>query len=221
MPARRKPATSRAAPTVRGEITRKRLLEAAHALFLKKGFHGASMRDIAEAAGIAVGGIYNHFADKEEIFAAVFDAYHPYHVILPALESIEGGTVEDFMREAARQVYEGIVNAERQLFPIIFIELVEFQGKHLKQLVGKLMPTILAFIQRFSERRGQLRSIPPPVIFRTFMGMLVGFFLSEMLLRDAVPMFRQSELDWFGGMVDIYLHGIVANPVEGGAEPEA
>ncbi len=208
MPNRRKPVPTQAAPTARGEVTRTKLLEVAHALFLENGFHGTSMRDIADAAGIAVGGIYNHFSSKDEIFAAVLDAYHPYHVILPALEAIEAETVEDFMREASRRLYDGIAGAEAQLFPIIFIELVEFQGRHLKQLAERLMPTLLSFMQRFTQKPGQLRPIPPPVMFRTFMGMLAGFFLSEMLLRDT-PLFSQAGVDWFSGMVDIYLHGIL------------
>src|SRR5574341_2411149 len=212
MPTKRKPVPTKVAPTARGEVTRSKLREVAHGLFLKNGFHGTSMRDIAAAAGIAVGGIYNHFADKEAIFAAVLDAYHPYHVILPALEAMEAETVEDFMREASRRLYEGVIGAKAQLLPIMFIELVEFQGRHLKQLMERLMPTLLNFIRGFSRRRGRLRPIPPPVMFRTYMGMLAGYFLREMLLRDA-PLFRQTDVDWFGGMVDIYLHGIV--------EPEA
>ena len=208
MPNRRRPVPTKAAPTARGEVTRAKLLEVAHALFLENGFHGTSMRDIAEGSGIAVGGIYNHFSGKEAIFAAVLDAYHPYHVILPALEAIEAETVEDFMREASRRLYDGVAGAEAQLLPIIFIELVEFQGRHLKQLMERLMPTLLNFIQGFSQRRGQLRPLPPPVMFRTYMGMLAGFFLSEMLLRDT-PLFSQAGVDWFSGMVDIYLHGIL------------
>jgi AcrR family transcriptional regulator len=200
------------APRSRGDVTRSKVLEVAHDLFLQNGFHGTSMRQIADAAGVAVGGLYNHWGSKEDIFAAVLDAYHPYHIILPALEAIEAETVEDFIREAARRLSDGVAGAEAQLLPLIFIELVEFQGRHVKLLAERLMPTLLSFIQRFSQRRGHLRLLPPPVMLRTFMVMLVGFFLSEMLLRDT-PLFRQGGLDWFGGMVDIYLHGIV--------EPEA
>lgn len=199
----RRPATQ-----ARGDVTRAKLLECAHRLFLQRGFHGTSMREMAEAAGIAVGGIYNHYRNKEEIFAAVLDAYHPYHVVLPALETIEGETVEEFMRQAARHIHDGVSGAEKQLLPLIFIELVEFQGRHLKQLIPKIMPPILRFIERFREQPGRLRRIPPPVMFRTFMGMLVGYFLSEMLLRDS-PLFRLADHKWFDGMVDIYLHGIL------------
>jgi AcrR family transcriptional regulator len=200
------------ARTLRGEVTRTKLIGAAHGLFLKNGFHGTSMRQIAEEAGVAVGGLYNHFRNKDEIFAAVLDAYHPYHVILPALEVTEGQTVEAFVHEVARQVRAAMSEAKAQFLPLIFIELVEFQGQHLKQLVDRLVPRLLDFPQRFTQRRGQLRPLPPPVLFRAFMGLLAGYFLSEMLLKDT-ELFRRNDIDWFDGMVDIYLHGIL--------EPEA
>jgi len=208
MPARKKSNRARAARTPRGEVTRSRLLEVAHGLFLKRGFHGTSMRQIAQAAGVAVGGIYNHYPSKEKIFAAVLDAYHPYHTILPALETIEGETVEAFLREASRRIYAGVAGAEANLLPLMFIEVVEFQGRHLKQLVEKIAPSLQEFIRRFAQRRGQMRSVPSPVMLRTFMSLLVGFFLSEMLLKDSA-LFQPGRYDWFGGMVDIYLHGIL------------
>lgn len=52
----------------KGELTRESILEGAYQLFLRQGYHGTSMRQIAEEAGIALGGIYNHFSGKEEIF---------------------------------------------------------------------------------------------------------------------------------------------------------
>lgn len=49
---------------------RKALLEAAKKCFCTIGFHQTTMRDIAKAAGISVGHIYNSFASKEEIVEA-------------------------------------------------------------------------------------------------------------------------------------------------------
>ena len=48
-----------------------RLLEAAKNEFMEYGFTDASMRRIAENAGITVSGVYKHFKDKEEMFAAL------------------------------------------------------------------------------------------------------------------------------------------------------
>lgn len=47
--------------------TRERLLAAAKALFIKQGFGGASLRDIAEEAGYSQGAFYSNFESKEAV----------------------------------------------------------------------------------------------------------------------------------------------------------
>lgn len=44
------------------------ILHAAKALFLKHGFHGSSMNQIAKLAGVTKLTVYNHFQDKENLF---------------------------------------------------------------------------------------------------------------------------------------------------------
>lgn len=48
------------------------ILEAAEQV-LSEGLHTARMNDIAQRAGVAVGTLYNHFADREAIVAALLD----------------------------------------------------------------------------------------------------------------------------------------------------
>ncbi len=55
------------------EHTRTLLLDAAEELFARKGFSGASLEDIADAAGYTRGAIYAHFGGKEELFLAVIE----------------------------------------------------------------------------------------------------------------------------------------------------
>lgn len=50
----------------RGERTRTEILQAAYNLFMLKGYHGTSMRQIAQETGIALGSIYNHFSGKDK-----------------------------------------------------------------------------------------------------------------------------------------------------------
>jgi len=57
----------------KGLETRRHLLEAAQRVFVKSGFAQATMRDIAEEADIALGGIYFHFRSKEDVAAAVLE----------------------------------------------------------------------------------------------------------------------------------------------------
>ncbi len=47
---------------------RKRILAAAKTVFLKSGYHGSSMNEIAKTAGVTKLTVYNHFQDKEKLF---------------------------------------------------------------------------------------------------------------------------------------------------------
>jgi AcrR family transcriptional regulator len=50
-----------------------RLVVSASSAFARRGFHGASLTDIATEAGVTTGSIYSHFRDKEDLFAAVVE----------------------------------------------------------------------------------------------------------------------------------------------------
>lgn len=52
--------------------TKQQLLDAAAAVFSEYGYARATTKEIAKAAGVAEGTIYRHFADKQELFTAVF-----------------------------------------------------------------------------------------------------------------------------------------------------
>jgi len=54
-------------------MTRQRIIEQAAPLFNQRGFVGCSMQDVVEATGLEKGGIYRHFASKEELAAAAFE----------------------------------------------------------------------------------------------------------------------------------------------------
>ncbi|MFE5111849.1 TetR/AcrR family transcriptional regulator [Streptomyces sp. NPDC056663] len=63
-------------PTARTEATRlahrQRLLDAARQLLAEGGYAAASISALAERAQVATGSVYNHFASKQELLAAVF-----------------------------------------------------------------------------------------------------------------------------------------------------
>lgn len=58
----------------------KRLLTASRAIFLRKGFQKASMRDIARASGICLSNIYNYFPSKDALFCTI---------VRPAITTLE------------------------------------------------------------------------------------------------------------------------------------
>src|SRR4051794_41323506 len=59
----------------RREETRAELVEAAARVFARRGFHGASIDQIAREAGYSTGAIYWHFEGKDDLFLGVYEAY--------------------------------------------------------------------------------------------------------------------------------------------------
>lgn len=54
-------------------LFRNAILDAAEVVFAERGFHGARIQDIAARARIAVGTVYNHFEQKEEVLSALLE----------------------------------------------------------------------------------------------------------------------------------------------------
>ena len=59
---------------LKGEQTRRKIIEKAAPLFNKRGFHGCSMQDISAATGLEKGSHYTHFQNKEELASEAFDS---------------------------------------------------------------------------------------------------------------------------------------------------
>ncbi len=192
--------------TVRGERTRRAILDAAHHLFLEQGYNATSMRQIARAAGLALGGIYNHFDSKQAIFREIILENHPYRQVLPLIMASPGDTIESFVRNAA-QAMVAELGRRPDFVKLIFIEMVEFQGRNLASLVPEILSQVLPLVQRFAAMRADLRNIPPPVLFRAFLGMFFSFYMTEYLLTNVeIPGLRENAFDHF---IEIFLHGIL------------
>jgi AcrR family transcriptional regulator len=54
--------------------TRERILASAKALFARHGYEGATVRDIAKAAGMSTGAVFASFADKADLFGEIVEA---------------------------------------------------------------------------------------------------------------------------------------------------
>jgi AcrR family transcriptional regulator len=65
------PGTVKNEESARPPSTRDRLLDAAARVIRERGITGATIREIARAAGVAEGSVYNHFRDKNELITAV------------------------------------------------------------------------------------------------------------------------------------------------------
>jgi AcrR family transcriptional regulator len=196
----------------KSERTRRVILEAAYSLFLDQGYHATSMRQIAERASLALGGIYNHFGSKEEIFTAIIAERHPYHQIIPLIAATEGETVDDFIHNAAHALVDALGH-HPDFLNLMLIEIVEFKGKHVPELFESLFPKIMEIGTRFNRFDEQVRPIPIQLLMRAFLGMFFSYYITQIMLTGLMPSETQEDaLDTF---VDIFLNGVKKQVVIG------
>jgi AcrR family transcriptional regulator len=75
-------------------IRRRQIVDAAVELFIEKGFHKTTTRQIAQAAAMSIGSLYEYVASKEDILYLVCDAIHAevQRGVAEALERAQNGT---------------------------------------------------------------------------------------------------------------------------------
>ena len=191
----------------KGEATRLAIEDAAMELFLTQGYAATSMRQIADEAGLALGGIYNHFSSKDEIFGGIIVDKHPYKQILPAVLAAEGETVEEFFKNAF-QIVTTEMDKRPEFVNLMFIELVEFKGKHGAGMIKEIAPKILPVFEKVIKARKSLRVTNPAVLMRSFMGLIMSYYVTGMLISNSI-ISKLMPANISNQYVDIYLHGIL------------
>ena len=193
--------------TTKGEVTRLAIEDAAMELFLEQGYAATSMRQIADKAEVALGGIYNHFASKDEIFEGIIIDKHPYKKILPAILAAQGETLDEFFRNAFHIIITEM--GERPEFVnLMLIELVEFRGKHGSVMLREIFPKLLPVFEKVIKSKKNLRVTNPALLMRSFIGMVISYLMTQMIISNSA-MSKLMPKNTEEAYVDIYLHGIL------------
>ncbi len=102
-------------------MTRDEILEAAAQIFRQKGYHAASMADIAQAVNLQKASLYHHVSSKQEILLALLD--RALDILIARLEKVlaESQSPAEKLRQAVRSYVEILVE-HRDLATVLLIE---------------------------------------------------------------------------------------------------
>jgi AcrR family transcriptional regulator len=83
---------------LQGESTITRILNQAIRLFLEKGYHGTSIDDITEAAGITKGALYWHYKGKEDLIRIIIQKWEKDFLdgLIRKVDEVNGGAIDKF-----------------------------------------------------------------------------------------------------------------------------
>jgi AcrR family transcriptional regulator len=182
------------------------VLEAAYTLFLHQGYHGTSMRQIAGRARLTPAGIYNHFRGKEAIFLTLLGERVPQRALARAMEAAEGQTVEELVHDAMARMSRAMADQYDNL-RLLFIELLEFQGRHARHIAREFLPQALGFVGRLQQAQGPLKAVDPMIIARAFLGLFMSYAITVTFFPK-VPGFTTQASD-LEELSEILLRGIL------------
>jgi AcrR family transcriptional regulator len=154
----------------RRERTRADLLAAARAVFLRHGFHAASLDQIAEAAGYTKGAVYSNFASKDDLFVAVLEGHFSDRV--RAYESLLGHveSIEDVYRAVARYWHDA--NEREPEWSRLVVEFLAYASRDaslrraIRDVREHTLDRIAAIVDPLAERFGVEYTIPTREIVR-------------------------------------------------------
>jgi AcrR family transcriptional regulator len=182
-------------PSLRDEqraLTRRRLIDAGEAVFARRGFHGASVEEIAREAGASTGALYSNFAGKEDLFLALFEERIAADVRDYSQIAAAGATVEEQARGTADH-WMAILRERPDYFPL-FIEFWAYairEPRLRERLAGQFAALRYASARLFLEGAGQ-QGVALSAEAGELVGILInalanGLALEKLADPDAVP----------------------------------
>ena len=201
--------TAKAARTkkeVVAEFRSKTILDAARAVFARKGFAAALVDDIADEAGIAKGTVYLYFPSKKDIYlAALVEEFERFHE-----QTVEAVNATTGAREKLRAFAQVGVNKCSSHGDFLRIYLSEFgnqidpsrKPKELAAIHQKRISHLTSIIEE-GIVAGEIKRVPPSVAAATVFDLLKGMWHRQLLGQSGLS--PKRELDF---VLDFIWHGL-------------
>jgi AcrR family transcriptional regulator len=168
------------------------LLDAAEAVFAKRGYHGASVEEIAREAGATTGALYSNFAGKEDLFLGLFERFAAADVREYSQAFTGGSSTEEEVRGVA-DVWMQILRERPSYYPLV----IEFWAYAIRE--PRLRNPLAARFKAFDSVSAQLilegarrQGISLSGEFAEHLGLIItslgnGLALQKLLDPEAVP----------------------------------
>jgi TetR/AcrR family transcriptional regulator len=197
------------------ERTKRRLLDAAEAVFAKNGLENASTEEIARRAGVSKTMLFYYFQNKEQLYITVLRRLIDAVVDTQRAQEIEAMPAPEALRAIVLDYFD--IHHRRPTYAELTLrEVMTYGGKYLQKLrfdlpfVGQLVRVL-----RKGAAEGVFRPVDPLKTTLSIMGVVKVLFthreaVERLLDRDILT--SQSIPEWREHIVDLLLNGVSACP---------
>jgi AcrR family transcriptional regulator len=187
--------------------TRERILDAGLKLFSKKGFLGATTKEIAKKAGVAELTLFRHFSSKDKLFEEMIQNYSFLPALKDLLPGIKDLSYEDALHEIGRAFLMRL-SERSELIKIMHSEIHLYPAK-VKEIYHHIIDEVfgtLASYFRELQAAGTLRAFQPELGARAFLGMLFAYFNAREIMMRKQHMPADTE-EVIREYVGFFVHG--------------
>jgi TetR/AcrR family transcriptional regulator, fatty acid metabolism regulator protein len=194
----------------------RRILEAAVAVFARKGYFAARVSDVAKKAGVADGTIYLYFRNKEDILVRLFDEVMSEHVeearaAVRALPSAPGRLLAIAERHLA------VLGENRDLAAVFQVELRQ-STRFMERFTASWLHDYFALLDEVMEEGQRDGSLRPDVNRKLAAKVLFGA-LDETVTSWLLAEKRYPLKDLAAPVVDLFLRGAAVAGAASRARP--
>jgi TetR/AcrR family fatty acid metabolism transcriptional regulator len=161
---------------------RNQILGAAARMFAEKGFHRATTKEIAQAAGVSEGTIYNYFANKGDLVIGIITRLAKFDQLdsefAQAFQSDARGLLTAIFRDRTGRIEQNL-EMVRAVLPEILINR-ELRERFYRQFVLPIAELIEKNVQA-RVKMGYLQAANVPLTVRAVQGMFVGLLILRIL----------------------------------------
>lgn len=175
----------------RQERTREELVAAAARVFARRGYHQATVEEIAAEAGFSTGAVYSNFEGKEQLFLAIADRRVQALVAEIAAVADAAENDGDAAAEAADQ-FRVFLEADPD-WPLLFYEFwslsvrdPELQGELAKRR-DAIRDALAGTLERVASELGFELRFPPAALATAIAASLNGLAFERAADPEALP----------------------------------
>ena len=164
------------------QARREQVLDAAAAVFADKGFDRATTKEIAQAAGVSEGTIYNYFANKFDLLIGLMSRIAEIGTLPDELVAARQGDVRDFFAMAFRHRMGRIEQGEgmlKAILPQVFVH-PDLRDQFYQQYVLPIAVLLEQYV-RVEIEQGRIRPVNVPLATRMVQAMFVGLLVMRVL----------------------------------------